>query len=77
MLTLKGSILGIVAFVILTVLYGVTWMTIKTRQAHLPPGHQMGFDLVTMYHNRQPLRDPFFWVVVIVFMAGGSLIFRR
>jgi hypothetical protein len=35
----------------------------------------MGFDPVTIWHNAAPLRDPFFWVVVIVFMAGGSLVF--
>jgi hypothetical protein len=69
MLTLKGSLVGITAFVICIVLYLMTQVSLRRH---------VGIDFITMYHNRLPgWRDPFFWVVLIVFMAGGSLIFRR
>ncbi|HXW55545.1 MAG TPA: hypothetical protein VEJ67_07350 [Candidatus Cybelea sp.] len=80
-LTFKGSILGIAVLAILSILYVVTWMTIEARKARAlaPPGSGgvVGFDVVTMWHNMALFRDPFFWVVVIVFMALGSFVFRR
>jgi len=73
MLTLKGSILGAVVFVSFLILYmfaPTIWYRSKLPRVPRPSGGQVGWDVVTMYHNSTlpGWRDPFFWIALIVFM---------
>lgn len=79
MLTLKGSILGIVVFFAGMVLVGCLKMyqvSSAFRKTH-PAGGELGWDVVTMYHNNPLHRDPLLWIALIVFMAGGSWLLRH
>lgn len=70
MLTLKGSILGLAILFVGAVLVG----SLKIFKFHSGP--QVGYDLVSMWHNQAVWRLPFFWVTVIVFMTIGSWLVR-
>lgn len=79
MLTLKGSILGIAVFFIGAVLLGLLKMhqvDSAFHRSHPGTQGQVGWDLMTMYHNGPLHRMPMFWITLIVFMAIGSWLVR-
>jgi hypothetical protein len=81
MLTLRGSLIGAVAFFVCSVLYviGQIWLAVRDVPAPPPGRAVVAWDLVTVVHSfiLPKIHDPFFWVVLIVFMAGASLVLKR
>lgn len=80
MLTLKGSILGIVVFFVAIFVLGLLKMhqVDSAFRRSNPQSHgQVGWDLVTMYHNNPLHRNPLLWIALVVFMAGGSWLLQR
>ncbi len=74
MLNLKGVICGAVLFGIAATVYVILRMKQLAAATPHPAGAQVGIDFRTI--SAWTLRDPFFWVVFIVFITLCSFLFQ-
>ncbi|HXW54202.1 MAG TPA: hypothetical protein VEJ67_00545, partial [Candidatus Cybelea sp.] len=80
---IRGVILGGVVFFIFLIgafscIVANIWFRLP-KEPKPPGGGEVGWDLVTVYHNSllPNIHDSLFWVLLIVFMVGGGLVFGR